>query len=145
MNRPRTAACLVSVALMCTLHSHVMAEAPLSAAQLRKSCLAWIDEPDSVAAMACVGYVTGFLDGAFFLDARTRPHVEVARETLLDRARRTRLGPRHTHRAPYCVSAAVPIEQIIHQLLSHYETRRFRDDLDAHAVVASTLRRFHPC
>jgi hypothetical protein len=69
----------------------------------------------------------------------------VAAETLVDRARRTRLAPTHTRRPPYCIDASLPIDRIIHQVLAHYETRQLNDQLDANVVVASALRRFHPC
>lgn len=136
---------VLGIVVTCAASPDVMADAPLSGAQLREYCVAWRDEPGSSAAAACVAYIRGFLDGATSLDGRIRREVEAAPDSLLERARRTRLSPTYAGRAQYCVDASTPLSRIIHQLLAHYETRQFGEDLEASVLVANTLRRFHPC
>jgi hypothetical protein len=145
MNSPIHTTVLLGMAISCAASAQAMADTPLSGAQLREYCITWRDEPSSSAAAACVAYIRGFLDGAASLDARVRPEAEAVPESLVERARRTRLSPRYVGRPPYCVDASVPLSRIIHQLLAHYETRQFGEQLDASVLMASTLRRFHPC
>jgi Ssp1 endopeptidase immunity protein Rap1a len=145
MKSPTLRAFLLGAAVTYAMGSDAMADAPLSAAQLREYCIAWTDEPGSAAAAACVAYVQGFLDGATSVDGRLRKDAQTGPESFLDRARRTRLASAYAQRPPYCVDVSVPLSRIIHELLAHYETRQFGEDRQASVLVASTLRRFHPC
>ena len=143
MNSPKYM--VLGIVVTCAASPDVIADEPLSAAQLREYCIAWREEPGSPAAAACIAYISGFLDGATSLDGRVRRETKAVPESLLERARRTRLSATHAGRAPYCVDASLPLSRIIHQLLAHYETREFGEDLEASALVTHTLRRFHPC
>lgn len=145
MNIPIHSSLLLGIAATYALSMEATADAPLSAAQLREYCMAWRAEPGSSAAAACIAYVQGFLDGATSIDGRIQTEAAAKSESFLDRARRTRLAPTNMARPPYCLDASVPLSRIIHQLLAHYETRQLDEELPASAVVASTLRRFHPC
>lgn len=143
MSSPAHRGLLLGVAITCG--SYAVADAPLPAAQLREYCVAWKDAPGSPAAAACVAYVQGFLDGATAVDGRIRPQAEATADSLVERARRTRLAPARMQRPPYCVDASLPLAVVIHQILLHYDSRKFGGELEAHVLVASTLRRFHPC
>jgi hypothetical protein len=145
MNSPITGSLLFGVAVACAPGEQATADAPLTAAQLRESCIAWTEEPGSSGAAACVAYIRGFLDGAISIDERIHTPAAGVPESFIDRARRTRLAPAYTGRPQYCVDASVPLSRIIHEVLAHYETRQFSEDLEAAALVAGTLRRFHPC
>ncbi len=120
---------LVVLLAMLVSMSDAVAVSPLDEAQLRSSCQAYADKPDSPAAARCVLYVQGFLDGAVATDERVTMNVaqELSRnETLTERAIRTRLGDRVQLRGPtvyaeYCVGDPVPIQEIIRNVVAELE------------------------
>jgi hypothetical protein len=144
---------LVVLLAMLVSMSDAVAVSPLDEAQLRSSCQAYADKPDSLAATRCVLYVQGFLDGAVATDERVTMNVaqELSRnETLTERAIRTRLGDRVQLRGPtvyaeYCVGDPVPIQEIISNVVAELERQAPSQTGLARDVVYAALRRHYPC
>jgi hypothetical protein len=135
---------LIAAVLACVLPLATTAATPMSATELHGYCLAHRADPDSAASRICAAYVRGFLEGSVKAEGHTRTPAFTA-ESWLERARRTRLGPRNSTRAVYCIDADISAAQIIEQLLLHADTHPPRVDTPASAMLLATLRRLRAC
>jgi hypothetical protein len=101
----------------------------------------------------CAIYIAGFLDGAVATDARVAENVaEEAerRETLTERAIRTRVGERMQRMGPsvyadYCIGEPVPVQEVIRLVRQQFASRPPAADDRARDVVYAVLRTNFPC
>lgn len=115
---------------------------PMSGAELRQRCLAYIASPQSATGQACSGYVRGFIEGS------TVTQVGVSTsggESFTDRALRTRLGMRADPQPTYCVDATVSLSHLISQILRLLDEQPNLIESNARDVLHQVLQRFHRC
>lgn len=125
----------------------------LDAAELQEHCRDFDVNGAGEAALVCVAYVTGFLDGAVVTDARVAENVanEIdADETFSERAIRTRIirrlevaGP--TGYAEFCVGQPVPVGDVIGHVIAEFARHPTLAGLAARDIVYDALRRHYPC
>jgi hypothetical protein len=112
--------------------------APLSAAELYASCMAYRDEPGG--GSACSAYIRGFLDGSRTSRSADRGS---PKESFHERALRTRAGSRYAGLMRYCLAAPVSLDQLVDALLTRPVVDP--DGTPASTAVHLSLRRIHDC
>ena len=125
--------------------AQAQATATLLAPDLHEHCSAYVREPGSTKGAFCHTYIQGFLDGATSIDDRVRPARQVAPESWIERAQRTRLGRDRVRAPPYCIGEDEPLDQVINWIVRHGVEFAPDPSLRAHEYITLALRRFYPC
>lgn len=143
---------LTSLALA---HGAAWAVTPLSGAWLERHCMGRDEIQDGTVDNLCVTYIQGFLDGAVATDERVARNVAAEYESggFVDRATRTRLGPRlravrtfgFSAYAEYCLGAPVPIREVIDHVIEKLRASPPAAGTLARDIVYETLREHYPC
>ena len=108
---------------------------------------------ESVGARKCETYVQGFVDGAVATDVRVMLNVEAEqrKETLTERAFRTRIGASTLRRAAgyaeFCLGDPVPLQEVVTNVADDLKARadKLQASTAARDVVYASLRRHYPC
>lgn len=144
---------VVGVALLCLGAPILHATEPLAGDQLKVYCQEWKAGGDAGHASACALYITGFLDGATTTDPRVAENVaeEINRqETFSERAIRTRVSRRLVNAGPtayaeFCVDPAVPVDEVVRDVVAALDAQESLLGVDAQTVVYAALRENYPC
>jgi hypothetical protein len=119
--------------------------APLSAAELRRRCLAYVEDSHSADGRSCSAYVRGFVEGSPLVRVYDPDDAQPARESFSERAFRTRVGVQGLQRPLYCVASTVTLPQFVSQMLDHLEEQPPGPDASASDVLLGVLRRSYRC
>ena len=147
------ARCLIFLVLaVAGLHAPLaVAVEALSASSLGAMCKSF--DPLRVDTSSCEQYVLGFVDGAVATAVRVMLNVEAEqkKETLTERATRTRLGMSDARRAAgyaeFCLGDPVPLREVVVKVAADLSLKneRFDDGMLARDLVYESLRRHFPC
>jgi hypothetical protein len=136
---------MVALMLACAFGPAALAVSPQV---LKAQCDAWLALEQTPAAAACESYLAGFIDG---LRTEARLHMLPERESAeswSDRAARTRLSrtqwARVRHRR-YCITAPVPMRDIVSSLVAQLDAAIERSDETAANAVESVLLQNYRC
>lgn len=115
--------------------------------QLLKSCKVLKVNPSDISAAACATYINGFLDGALITDSENAVEMEqISKGSFMDRALKTRLGPKENQRdfLHFCIPVKMEKADVIEKL-AHYLPQNSEGVNRLKAFIYQGLKAEFPC
>ncbi|HKX99588.1 MAG TPA: Rap1a/Tai family immunity protein [Steroidobacteraceae bacterium] len=122
---------------------------PVSPDELKEQCREWLESVSTPSALACEGYLRGFLSG---IGTGARLHVSAVKddeESWSDRGARTRVSRTRWARVRQehiCMPQPLPMRDIVERVVEHLESSvDVKPRESTAAAVEATLRRHYGC